>query len=76
MKHLQSMFKKTAVAVTGASAVVVSSVSQAAFDPLTIATEKADFISNLEVGILLGVTFTLLGAGGIVIMKFIKRGAN
>ena len=60
----------------GAALLGTAGASQAAFDVTTIAAEKTDFMANVDVAILLGVTFALVIAGGGVIMSFIRRGAR
>lgn len=67
------MLKKLGAAIVGAGAALMATASQAAFDVTAIAAEKAEYISNVEVGILLGVTFALVVGGGMIIIKFINR---
>lgn len=79
MKNLKKVgqYLQTKKAVLVGSVLALSATaSQAAFDPLTIAAEKADYIANVEVAVLIGVTFALVGAGGLIILKFIRRGSN
>ncbi|GAB6069680.1 hypothetical protein JCM30760_07770 [Thiomicrorhabdus hydrogeniphila] len=73
---MKNLLKKGLLAVSAFGAGLMATASQAAFDVTTIAAEKTDFLANVDVAILLGVTFALVIAGGGVIMSFIRRGAR
>lgn len=66
---------RSVVVLTGLT-VIASAPAQAAFDPLTIAAEKADFTANVLVGTGIAVGLALVGAAGYVMINFVRRGAR
>ena len=67
---------KASVALAVLTCSVMASPVYAAFDPTTIATEKADFVANVLVGTGMAVGMALVGAAGYILINFVRRGAR